>query len=140
MSIIKKKRRRKRRRKQKPVSIIKDVKMFFAVRKDLKMGKGKMAAQVGHCTLALYKQLIGNKKYKTMLEDWENRGSKKVVAKVKNEKEMMNLRKQAQIHGVMYSIICDAGKTQIEAGSQTVIGFIGYENKIKQFTGNLKLM
>lgn len=31
--------------------------MVFLVRMDLKMGLGKMAAQVGHATLGAYKQL-----------------------------------------------------------------------------------
>jgi PTH2 family peptidyl-tRNA hydrolase len=34
--------------------------MVFLVRMDLKMGLGKMAAQVGHATLGAYKQLVAD--------------------------------------------------------------------------------
>lgn len=34
-----------------------EFKMVFLVRMDLKMGLGKMAAQVGHATLRAYKQM-----------------------------------------------------------------------------------
>ena len=63
-----------------------NVKMLFVVRMDLKMQKGKTAAQVGHCTLGLYKQLL-KKGNETLLEAWENTGSKKIVTKIKTEKK-----------------------------------------------------
>ena len=116
-----------------------NVKMLFIVRQDLKMQKGKIAAQVGHCTIGLYKQLMkrGNEE---LLEAWENTGSKKIVTKIKTEKEMMKIKLKAEDLGVITHIVVDAGKTQVAQNSKTVVGFIGESNKLNQFTKNLKLM
>lgn len=116
-----------------------DVKMLFVVRQELKMGKGKVAAQVGHCTIGLYKELL-KKDNNNLLKAWENTGQKKIVTKIKTEKEMGDLRVKAEKFGVIYHVVRDAGKTQIAEGSQTVIGFVGLSNKLNQFTKHLKLM
>jgi PTH2 family peptidyl-tRNA hydrolase len=116
-----------------------DVKMLFVCNMSLKMGKGKVAAQVGHCTIDLYKELL-KKGNNNLLEAWENTGSKKIVTKVKTEKEMGDLRVKAENLGIIYHIVTDAGKTQIAEGSQTVLGFVGPSNKLNQFTKHLKLM
>lgn len=40
-----------------------DYKMIFLVRMDLKMGLGKVAAQVAHATLKAYKQMVQRANY-----------------------------------------------------------------------------
>ena len=116
-----------------------DVKMLFVCNMSLKMGKGKVASQVGHCTIGLYKELL-KKRNEKLLEAWENTGQKKIVTKIKTEKEMGDLRVKAEKLDIIYYIVKDAGKTQIAEGSQTVLGFIGLSNKLNQFTKHLKLM
>jgi PTH2 family peptidyl-tRNA hydrolase len=53
---------------------------------DLKMGLGKMAAQVGHAALGTYKQLAGRSDKDQFAEhamfEWNETGQKKVVLKV----------------------------------------------------------
>lgn len=117
-----------------------DMQMIFCVRNDLKMGKGKIAAQVGHAVLGLYKQNL-NDKNSTMLEKWEATGQAKIVVKINSEKEMYNIFVKAQQMGISTHIVQDAGKTQIESGSNTVIA-IGpdFKNRLNQVTGHLKLM
>jgi PTH2 family peptidyl-tRNA hydrolase len=60
--------------------------MVFLVRMDLKMGLGKMAAQVGHAALGTYKQLAGRSDKDQFAEhamfEWNETGQKKVVLKV----------------------------------------------------------
>lgn len=66
-----------------------DYKMVFVVRMDLKMGLGKMAAQVGHATLGAYKRLNMLSEKDSVAEhamfEWTETGQKKVVVKVNTE-------------------------------------------------------
>lgn len=68
-------------------------KMVVVVRTDLKMGKGKIAAQCCHAVVSLYDMIITEKdshaaQWRTQLKNWERTGSKKVIAKIASEKEM----------------------------------------------------
>ena len=56
--------------------------MVLVIRKDLKMGKGKAAAQCAHAAVASYK--IGLK-YPEILSAWEDCGQMKVTVQVKNK-------------------------------------------------------
>ena len=60
-----------------------DLKMVFLVRQDLKMGAGKIAAQVAHAAIGLYDDIFeGDNNYqKSALDYWFNLGQKKVVLK-----------------------------------------------------------
>lgn len=59
--------------------------MVLIVRNDLKMGKGKAAAQCSHATLGCYKLSLKNPK---ILNHWEDFGQPKVVLKCEQEKEL----------------------------------------------------
>ena len=54
-------------------------------RTDLKMGTGKIAAQVGHAVLGAYKQAMEDKAQKKKLNLWEFQGQPKIVVKVTSE-------------------------------------------------------
>ena len=60
---------------------------------------------------------------------------------VKSEEELKELRRKARALGVTAETIQDAGRTQIEAGSTTVLG-VGPAPKslVDQVTGGLKLL
>lgn len=60
--------------------------MVFLVRKDLKMEKGKIAAQCGHATLACYK--AARKFQRKVVERWEHRGQTKIALKVNDDTEL----------------------------------------------------
>jgi len=68
-------------------------------------------------------------------------GQAKVALKVDSEEEMEILHAQAISLGLVAHIIHDAGRTQIAAGSATVLG-IGPAPKgvIDQVTSHLKLL
>jgi PTH2 family peptidyl-tRNA hydrolase len=59
------------------------MKMILVVRNDLKMGKGKAAAQCSHAAVAAYK--IARSKCPDILKKWERSGQQKVVVKVEDE-------------------------------------------------------
>ena len=61
-----------------------ELKQVILVRTDLKMPKGKMAAQVAHASSSA---LL--KSHKDDIKKWQEQGMKKVVLKVKDEKELL---------------------------------------------------
>ncbi|EOR00395.1 hypothetical protein E3P81_03395 [Wallemia ichthyophaga] len=101
-------------------SILEPCKMVLVVRTDLGMTKGKIAAQCSHATLACYKAL--QQSNPALLRHWERTGQAKITVQAKSEEELMILQAQAQSVNVCAKTIQDAGRTQIEAGSTTVLG------------------
>lgn len=55
------------------------------------------------------------------LKAWEDQGQAKITLKVDSEKELYALQKEAKKVGLVAVVIQDAGKTQILAGSSTVL-------------------
>lgn len=121
-----------------------EVRMTLIVRHDLKMGKGKAAAQCLHATLALYKKITNPESLAynpEMVRRWEyGNGQAKITLQVPDEESMDLLFAQAISLGINSYIVHDAGRTQIASGSATVLG-LGPAPKavIDQITGDLKL-
>jgi PTH2 family peptidyl-tRNA hydrolase len=115
-----------------------NITMYFFVRKDLKMQKGKIASQCAHASIGLYKKLLKNKN--NLLNDWEKSGSKKIVLKVDNESVFGDIIKYCQMNNILNHTVVDAGRTQIEANSKTVICVIEESKKLNNLTRNYKLM
>ena len=112
------------------------MKQVIVIREDLKMGKGKIAAQASHASLFAFLKAGILKRKK-----WMKEGMKKVVLKVSSEKEILELYKKAKQKKLPSALIKDAGLTQIPAGTITALG-IGpdEEKKIDEITGKLKLL
>jgi peptidyl-tRNA hydrolase len=115
-----------------------DIKMVFFVRKDLKMGKGKIGSQCAHASIGLYKKLLKNNN--DLLNDWEDTGSKKIVLKVDNENSFGDILIYCEKNIILNHTIIDAGKTQIQANSKTVLCIIGENNELNNLIRNYKLM
>lgn len=111
-------------------------KQVMVVRKDLKMDKGKLAAQVAHASLEAYKKADIND-----INEWEEGGMKKIVVAAKDINELMKIKDAAKSAKLPYAVIRDAGKTQLEPGTVTVVG-IGpaEEGRIDKITNHLKLL
>ncbi len=115
-----------------------EYKMVIVVRKDIKLGPGKMAAQVGHA--AVNCALSAKKNYKKFFDQWHSQGQKKVVVKAKGIEELRELQFQAKNAGLPNSLITDAGHTQLPPGTVTCLGIgPGPEEEIDRITGHLKL-
>ncbi|KAJ3750077.1 peptidyl-tRNA hydrolase PTH2-domain-containing protein [Lentinula detonsa] len=77
-----------------------------------------------HATLACYKTLLSSNP--AFLRQWERTGQTKIALKCYSEEELLTL--QAQAHwslNLCARSIQDAGRTQIAAGSRTVLGIAG---------------
>lgn len=111
-------------------------KQTLIVRTDLGMGKGKIAAQVAHGSIAAFL-----KADESAREAWLDSGMEKVVLKVTSEKELVLLFQKAKKSGLPAALIQDAGHTQIATGSKTVVG-LGpcEETELDKLTGELKLL
>ncbi|OAA55926.1 mitochondrial peptidyl-tRNA hydrolase [Niveomyces insectorum RCEF 264] len=126
-----------------------ECKLVLVVRTDLGMTKGKIAAQCGHATLACYKSLrrgaerggAGGAAASRLLQRWERGGQAKIALQAKGEDTLLTLMGTARSLGVTAEVIADAGRTQIDAGSLTVLG-VGPAPKslVDQVTGHLKLL
>ena len=75
------------------------------------------------------------------LSRWERQGQAKIALQVKDEDELHTLQAQAVSLGLCAKVVRDAGRTQIVAGSATVLGVgPGPKGVIDQVTGHLKLL
>jgi len=122
-----------------PVKFKGPLKMVMVARQDLKMGKGKMAAQCCHAALAAYK--MAKKKAPELLKAYQSQGQMKVVAKVEDEEGLLEVFAKARSLGLVSAIIQDAGRTQIAPGSKTVVAVGPAEaHMVDKVTGSLKLL
>ncbi|KAF7287668.1 putative peptidyl-tRNA hydrolase 2 [Rhynchophorus ferrugineus] len=115
-----------------------EVRLILGVRNDLKMQKGKVAAQCGHGAMAAYAKTLNTSQ--KLLKEWLKSGGTKIALRVESEEQMLDLERKAKSVNVLSCIIRDAGQTQVAPGSRTVIA-IGPAPKsvLDKITGHLKL-
>lgn len=106
-------------------------KMMIVMRRDLKMRKGKIAAQAGHaCTEALLMALTKEKRLTDLvmtdegmhlntsgktaspLTDWFNFGCAKICVYVDSEEALLDTANKAKEKGIIAAVIVDAGMTE----------------------------
>ncbi len=119
------------------------MKMVILVRNDIKMGKGKIAAQVAHAAVTLVLNILSssNRKWNEWLNQWISEGQPKIVVKVNSLEDLITRIENAKQLNLSTAIIEDAGKTQLEPGTITC-GAIGPapDEIIDKITGDLKLL
>lgn len=106
-------------------------KQMIVMRRDLKMRKGKIAAQAGHAcvtaVLAALKReqrlgqiqadeagvmLAASAQPATPLSEWFSRGVAKVCVYVDSEEELLAIDRKAKEAGILSALICDNGITE----------------------------
>jgi len=112
-------------------------KLALIVRNDLKMSKGKIAAQTGHAVVDATVAAIENGK----LCKWQHDGETIIVLKVENEKTLNTVLEIATRKKVSNGRVFDAGHTEVANGTCTV-GFVGPDktDKIDKLTSQLKCL
>ncbi|XP_039979178.1 UBA_like_SF and PTH2 domain-containing protein isoform X3 [Xiphias gladius] len=115
-------------------------KMVFVVNMDLAMGVGKVAAQVGHAAVGLYQALQEKNSWREMAWKWDHSGAKKVVVQGTNVAHLLELQALAMSLSLPTYLVQDAGLTQVEAGSRTVLAIMGEEEMVNNVTGSLKML
>ncbi|AJF62859.1 MAG: Peptidyl-tRNA hydrolase [archaeon GW2011_AR20] len=111
------------------------MKQVILVRKDLKLSRGKLASQCSHASVEAVL-----KSDKEKINEWR-KFSKKVVLKVRDEKELLDLKKLADREKLVTALIKDAGRTEIKPGTITCLAIGPDEDKkIDKITGKLKIL
>jgi len=114
-------------------------KQAIVVRADLKMGKGKIAAQASHAAVSAAEE--ARKRHRDWWEAWLEEGQRKVVVKVKDEAELLQLKLQAERMRLPYALIYDRGLTQLPPDTLTCLGIGPAPNgEIDKITGKLRLL
>jgi PTH2 family peptidyl-tRNA hydrolase len=134
-------------------------KMALVVRRDLKMGVGKIAAQCAHAAVAAVDEIHSRApaggattgaegaapsqehEWQMWLDAWNAVGCAKVVLQVDSEDAIDKLLRDARAAKLPAYLVRDAGRTQIAAGSKTVLA-VGPApvSRVDQVTGSLKLL
>jgi PTH2 family peptidyl-tRNA hydrolase len=116
-----------------------EYKQVIVFRSDLKLSKGKIAAQAGHAAVSAAEE--AHKRHRGWWEAWINEGQRKIAVKVKNEKELLELESQASELALPIALIVDRGLTEIPPDTITCLG-IGPAptEKIDRVTGKLPLL
>lgn len=91
--------------------------VYLLVRNDLSMGKGKIGGQCGHAVQGLCLQSS-----ETLMKSYVSSGSVKIVVKVSDEKELIRFLQLARSQNYPCYLVRDAGKTQLEPDTATVLG------------------
>ncbi|XP_020570872.1 peptidyl-tRNA hydrolase 2, mitochondrial [Phalaenopsis equestris] len=116
-----------------------ELKMVLVVRQDLKMGAGKIASQCAHAATGMYAELLQSNR--SLLRQWEQCGQPKIVVTCKNQQEMNRLKGTADQYGLPTFIVADAGRTQVQAGSKTVLAIgPGKKAMVDSVTGKQRLL
>jgi len=114
-------------------------KQVIAFRSDLRLSKGKIAAQAGHAAVSAGEE--ARKYHREWWKAWVEEGQCKVAVKVKSEKDLLRLEKQTKELALPCALIIDRGLTEVPPGTVTCLG-IGPApvEKIDKITGVLPLL
>jgi PTH2 family peptidyl-tRNA hydrolase len=113
--------------------------MLLVVNTELSMGKGKVAAQCCHAAVGCYKR--AQVQCPSAVKAWERTGCAKIAVKCPSTTMLEDIAVRAMEKDIPLYLVEDAGRTQIEAGSRTVLGLgPAPVHVFEGVTSHLKLM
>ncbi|MEM2970910.1 MAG: peptidyl-tRNA hydrolase Pth2 [Candidatus Bathyarchaeia archaeon] len=114
-------------------------KQVIVFRSDLKLSKGKIAAHSGHAAVSAAEE--ARKHRKAWWKAWISEGQCKIAVKVKIEKEILELEKQAKELALPCALIRDRGLTEVPPGTITCLGIGPAPSEVvDRLTGKLPLL
>lgn len=106
-------------------------KQMIVMRRDLKMRKGKIAAQAGHACVNAVLMALARENHlndlkcdgqdllfadtdrpETPLSAWFQKGEAKICVYVDSEEALLDIDRRAKERGILSALICDAGMTE----------------------------
>lgn len=129
-----------------------EVTMYIVVRADLKMSKGKLAAQVGHAVQLAIRATERAARNAASLERldcdddlrlkaWEGGSYAKIVLRVDSEEQLESVARHLDAGRVVYAKVIDEGRTEIPAGTVTALGVQPMPRRLMTgLVGHLRLL
>ncbi len=112
------------------------MKQIIVVRADLKLPKGKAAAQAAHASVEAV-----HRSDKEVVKRWRSEGMAKVVLRCEDEQGLLALNQRAKEAGLVTALITDAGRTVVEPGTRTCLGAgPDEEERLDGIFGRLRLL
>ena len=125
------------------------MKQVIVVRKDLRMRKGKMCAQVAHVAMAFLTRnnessdpMIFRVRLTQKEVDWLSNGSTKIVVGCDSQLDLERLVQKATDNDVEVHVCVDNGTTEFNGIKTMTCAAFGPDDEtiIDEITGNLKLL
>jgi PTH2 family peptidyl-tRNA hydrolase len=116
-----------------------EFKQVIVIPEDVEMSPGKLGVQVAHASIT---PILKNMDLLDDIKGWFDDGKqqKKVVLKIKNRTKLLNFRDKAIDEGYICELIRDAGRTEVEPGTITALGFFPMKSEeIDKITKKLSL-
>lgn len=112
---------------------------MIVVPANLKIGKGKLAAQVAHASLAASEE--ARRTSRELWESWIKEGQAKIVVKARDLEEIFRLEREARKRKLPTSLIRDRGLTQLPPDTVTALGIGPAPSSVLDIiTGGLPLL
>ena len=129
-------------------------KQVLVVRKDLKMRKGKIAAQCAHASMkvllkAMPRTVDGDRTARTLvyeagtaLHAWLEGSFTKVCVYVESEEALLAVAADAKAKGVPFALITDSGRTEFGGVPTRTVVAVGpdWRARVDEVTGDLPLL
>ncbi len=129
-------------------------KQVLVVRKDLKMRKGKIAAQCAHASMRVLLQAMRGKGIRggtrwsldvpggSALETWLEGAFTKVCVYVESEEALVAVAADAEARGVPFAMITDSGRTEFGGVPTRTVVAVGpdWRARVDEVTGDLPLL
>ena len=113
--------------------------MVMVTRSDLKLSRGKLAAQCGHAVAECV--LKAKREQPRMLKRYMSEGARKIVCETPDLESLKRLFGDARVCGWVCYMVTDAGHTEIPAGTVTMLGIgPGPRSEIDPLTSSLPLV
>ena len=114
-------------------------KQVIVMRTDLKMSRGKIAAQAGHAAVSAAEE--ARKKFSEWWKAWIAEGQCKIAVSAESEQELLELKEKAKKTKLPTALIVDRGLTELPPETITCLG-IGPAPSIQidAITGKLPLL
>ena len=114
-------------------------KQIIVLRTDLKMSRGKIAAQAGHAAVSAAEE--ARQSFSNWWKAWIEEGQCKIAVRVESEQELLELQRKAKEMKLPSALVIDRGLTELPSDTITCLG-IGPapSSQVDQIAGKLHLL
>jgi len=109
------------------------------MRNDLKISRGKIAAQAGHAAVSAAEE--ARKRYSGWWKAWITEGQCKIAVRAESEQELLELERKAKKSKLPTALIVDRGLTELPPDTITCLGIGPAPSaQVDAITGQLPLL